>query len=43
MVKQTTNNKAAVEKSAGKINTQTMAIGHNIGNNPILKSLITTC
>ena len=42
IIKQTINNIAAVEKSAGKINPQIITIGHKIGVTPNLKSLITS-
>ena len=42
MIKQTINNIAAVEKSAGKIRAQIIPMGHKIGVRPNLKSLMTS-
>ena len=42
IVKQTVNNIAAVEKSAGRIKPQIRATGHKIGIKPFLKSLMSS-
>ena len=42
IVKQTVNNIAAVEKSAGRIKPQIRVTGHKIGIIPFLKSLISS-